>query len=96
LSERIERDPILAAFNLPEIAWPSVHLVTQRVPHGRIGMGESRIGGTPDVVPGFQWPRWAPAKQRDDKFGQRWKPDGPAPLGIAAQIDLGNLPRVEA
>jgi Domain of unknown function (DUF1963) len=96
LSERIERNPILVAFNLPEIARPSVRLVTQRVLHGRIGMGESRIGGTPDVVPGFQWLRWAPAKQREDKFGQRWKPDGPAPMGFTAQIDLADLPRVEA
>lgn len=95
LSARIERNPILPEFNLPEIAQPSVRLVTQRVPYGRIGLGESRIGGTPDVVPGFQWPRWAPPKQRDDKFGQLWKPDQPAPLGFIAQIDVADLWRID-
>lgn len=95
LSARIERHQTLAEFNLPEIARPSVRLAAQRMPYGRIGMGESRIGGTPDVVPGFQWPRWAPPKQRDDKFGQRWEPNRPAPLGFIAQIDLGDMPRID-
>jgi uncharacterized protein YwqG len=95
LRERVERNPILAGFNLPAIARPSIRLVTQRVRYGRIGMGESRIGGSPDVVPGFQWPRWAPSKQRDDKFGQPWKPDSPTPLGFVAQIDLSAVPTLD-
>ncbi len=95
LNERIERNPILTGFNLPELARPSVRLVTQRVPYARVRMGESRVGGTPDVVPDFQWPRWAPHNRRDDKFGQQWTPERPAPLGFIAQIDLGDLPRID-
>jgi uncharacterized protein YwqG len=96
LNERVKRNPILGGFNLPAIARPSVRLVTERVPYARISLGESRIGGTPDVVPGFQWPHWAPPKQRDDKFAQPWRPVAPAPLGFIAQIDLSAIPRFDA
>jgi|SRR5579871_1171022 len=95
LHERIERNPILAGLSLPKMARPSVRYVTHRAPYGRIAMGESRIGGVPDVPPGFQWPRWAPPKQRDDKFGQPWKPDRPTAMGFIAQIDLGAVPSLD-
>jgi hypothetical protein len=71
LTARIERNPLLAGFNLPAIAQPSVRLVTQRAPYGRIGIGGSRIGGTPDVPPGFEWPLWVPPKERNDMAGGR-------------------------
>lgn len=58
-------------------------------------MGESRIGGVPDVPPGFEWPRWLPLKPRDDKFARPWRPDGAAPLGFIAQIDLSDIPHVD-
>ncbi len=95
LRDRIAADPNLAGLELLSRARPSVRLTTQCVPSARIGLGESRIGGTPDVPPGFEWPRWAPAKARDDKFAQPWRPDGPAPLGFIAQIDLSAVPRVD-
>jgi uncharacterized protein YwqG/GNAT superfamily N-acetyltransferase len=95
LRERIAADPDLATSDLVPLARPSVRLVTQRVPYARIGVGESRIGGVPDVPLGFEWPRWTPSKQQVDKYGQPWHPDGPAPLGFIAQIDLSAVPRVD-
>src|SRR5207247_2195300 len=94
LRNRVTADPDLAGLDLLALARPSVRLVTQRVPYARIGIGESRIGGTPDVPPGFEWPRWTPSKRKDDKFGQPWHPNGPAPLGFIAQIDLSAIPQV--
>ena len=95
LSNRIASEPGLAGLDLLRFAIPSVRLATEQVPLARINIGESRIGGIPDVPAGFEWPRWSPARQRDDKFGQPWYPDKPAPLGFIAQIDLSALPRVD-
>src|SRR5438552_1308806 len=92
LRDRIAMEPDLAEFDLPRLVRPSVRLATQRAPYALMEIGASRIGGTPDVPPGFEWPRWAPTKQRDDKFGQPWHPDGPTPLGFIAQIDLSEIP----
>jgi hypothetical protein len=95
LRERVAIDPNLSGLDLLTLARPSVRLATQRVPYARIGIGESRIGGSPDVPPDFEWPRWIPAKQRDDKFGQPWRRDAAAPLGFIAQIDLSDVPHVD-
>jgi uncharacterized protein YwqG len=78
LKERIAETPDLAGLNLPALALPSLRLVTQRA---RPELGESRIGGTPDAPPGFEWPRWTPPKQ-----------NRPVPLGFIAQIDLSAIP----
>jgi uncharacterized protein YwqG len=72
-----------------------VRLSTRRVPYARIGIGDSRIGGIPDVPSGFEWPRWAPSRQRDDKFGQPWHPERPVPHGLIAQIDLSAVPHLD-
>jgi uncharacterized protein YwqG len=95
LRKRVTADPNLAGLDLVSFVRPSVRLATRRVPNSRVGIGESRIGGMPDVAPGFEWPRWTPRKQRDDKFGQPWHPRKPAALGFIAQIDLSELSRVE-
>jgi uncharacterized protein YwqG len=95
LRRRIASDSNLSGLDLVSLARTSVRLATQRVPYARIGVGDSRIGGVPDVPPAFEWPRWTPSKQRDDKYGRPWRPKGPAPLGFIAQIDLKNVPRVD-
>ncbi len=95
LRERVLADPHLSRLELLSSVRPSVRLTTQRVSIERLELGESRIGGIPDVPPGFEWPRWLPSQQRDDKYGQPWRPEGPAPLGFIAQIDLSTLPRVD-
>lgn len=95
LRSQIASNPSLAGFDLVSVARPSVRLATQRVPYARIAIGGSRIGGVPDVPPGFEWPRWSPSKPRDDKFAQPWRPDGAAPLGFIAQINLSDIPHVD-
>jgi uncharacterized protein YwqG len=94
LRERIAADSRVDGLNIASLARLSVRLATQRVPYARIEIGESRIGGAPDVPADFVWPRWSPPEQRDDKFGQAWRPDIPTPLGFIAQIDLSTLPQV--
>lgn len=95
LSNRLVGDPHLARLNLLSQVRPSIRLATERVPYARLELGDSRIGGMPDLPAGFKWPRWTPRKQRDNKFGERWRPDAPAPLGFIAQIDLTAVPRVD-
>jgi uncharacterized protein YwqG len=95
LRSRIALDPALARLEILPLVRPSIRLATQRVPYARIGLGASRIGGTPDVAPEWEWPRWAPSKQRDDKFGRPWRPSEPTPLGFIAQIDLSTIPQVD-
>jgi uncharacterized protein YwqG len=95
LRTQIEADRNLLEMDLYSLVRPSVRLVTQRVPLARIEPGHSRIGGRPDVPPGFEWPHWSPPESTDDKFGQPWNPPDPVPLGFIAQIDLGNLPRMD-
>ena len=95
LRSRIATDPNLERLDLLSLVRPSIRLATQRVTCAQIELGASRIGGTPDVPPGWEWPRWMPSKQRDNKFGELWRPDKPAPLGFIAQIDLSTLPQVD-
>jgi uncharacterized protein YwqG len=51
-------------------------------------LGESRIGGLPDVPPGSEWPLWLPPLGRDNKYGEPYRPEKPVPLSFIAQIDL--------
>ena len=95
LRERAGATPELAGLDLATLARPSVRLSAQRVPYARIGIGDSRIWGVPDVPPGFEWPRWLPARPRDDKFGNRWQPQQPAALGFIAQIDMSAIPQLD-
>ena len=95
LSKRLAADPELARLNLRAMARPSVRLAAHRVPSALVAIGESRIGGNPDVPASFEWPRWMPSKPRDDVYATPWRPDGPAPLGFIAQIDLSVIPQVE-
>ena len=95
LRSRVTADPNLERLDLLSLVRPSIRLTTQRVPCAQIELGASRIGATPDVPPGWEWPRWMPSKQRDNKFGEPWRPDKPAPLGFIAQIDLSTLPQVD-
>ena len=95
LRERLAAEQDLAPFNLLSLVRPSLRLSTERVAHERLGMGESRMGGLPDVPPGFEWPRWMPSRQRDDRCGQPWRPESPTPLGFMAQFALDTLPRVD-
>jgi uncharacterized protein YwqG len=95
LRDHVAANPALSGLDLPQLARASIRLVTERVDQPQLGLGESRIGGMPDIPAGFEWPRWRPTKQRDDKFGEPWHPMSPAPLGFIAQIDLQEVPRIE-
>jgi uncharacterized protein YwqG len=95
LRDRAAVNPDLNALSPEELALPSVRLVTQRVPYARIEIGGSRIGGVPDVPHDFEWPRWLPLKQRDDRFGRPWPMTRSTPLGFIAQIDLSEIPNVD-
>jgi uncharacterized protein YwqG len=95
LRNRVATDRDLHELDLSSLARPSIRLATQRVPYARIEIGESRIGGVPDVPPDFEWPRWLPSKQWNDRYGRSWRPDDSAPLGFIAQIDLSAMPRVD-
>jgi uncharacterized protein YwqG len=96
LREHIANDSDLAGFDLLSLANPSVRISTQCVPHARMEMGESRIGGVPDVPADFQWPRWTPTGQRNVEAVQQRNLSGSLPLGFIAQIDLSAVPRIEA
>jgi hypothetical protein len=95
LTARVSTDPNLAVEGLVSLARPSIRLAAQRVPYARIEIGQSRKGGIPDVPPDFKWPRWTPAKPRDDKYGHTWNLESPAPLGFIAQIDFSETSRVD-
>ncbi len=95
LRSRIASDPDLYRRDWISLVRPSIRLATQRVPYARIAMGDSRIGGVPDVPSDFEWPRWSPSRPRDDKFGQPWRPDVPLPQGFIAQLDLSHIPQVD-
>ena len=94
-SDRVASDSDLSKLNLVQLVRPSVRLVTHRIPQDLLGMGQSRIGGLPDVPRDFEWPRWLPSKVRNDKYGQSWRPGRAAPLGLIAQIDLRAIPRID-
>ena len=95
LRSRLAAEEALASLDIPSVALPSVRLVTKRVPDDRIGVGESRIGGIPDVPAEFEWPRWMPPRQRLGLLARWRKPAVPTPLGFIAQIDLSSIPSVD-
>lgn len=95
LRSRLAADAVLTSFDVASLALPSVRLITQRVPHNGIGLGESRIGGIPDVPAGFEWPRWMPPRRRVGLLGRWRKLAIPTPLGFIAQIYLSSLPSVD-
>ncbi len=85
--------PDLAALNVRSLIQPSIRLTTTAGSHRQLELGGSRIGGTPDVPPGWEWPRWGPPEVRRPG-PERRHPDRPSPLGFIAQIDLAAMPRV--
>ncbi len=44
--------------NVKRLARSAVRLVTTPVAQDSLRPGQNRIGGLPDVPPGFEWPRW--------------------------------------
>lgn len=95
LKDGVEKRPELSALDLPSFALPSARLITQKVAQDQIGLGESRVGGVPDLPPGTEWPRWLPKEGAVDVSGEPWSPESPAPLGFIAQIDLRDVPRID-
>jgi hypothetical protein len=69
------------------------------------GIGASKIGGTPDFPPEFEWPRWLPDTTDDQRYEKEWeemnkmrseygvepsaRPTG-LPLSFIAQINLAD------
>ncbi len=96
LREQASEHRELSEIDLTEYALPSVRLVTQRVEMDQLGLGESRIGGVPDLPPGIEWPQWILSEAVIGHSGRIKRPKGPAPLGFISQIDLGNLPTIDA
>lgn len=95
LRQRISNDSLLAQFDLLSLARPSVRISARRVPSALVELGDSRIGGVPDVPTGFEWPRWAPKNQQPGTFARPSDPNSPQPMTFIAQINLGTLPRVD-
>jgi uncharacterized protein YwqG len=92
----VASEPQLDPSLIESLVLPSIRLTTRRIENDRFEIGASRIGGTPDMPRGFDWPRWMPSRERHDKFGEKWLPKTPSPLGFIAQIDLGAMPQIEA
>lgn len=95
LRDFIETHTELLAFNLLNLARPCVRVVSERVDQSRLDLGESRIGGIPDLPVGMEWPRWQPPEYASNKYGELLPLDSPVPLGFIAQIDLLSMPRVD-
>jgi len=94
LKGRLASMPILSGLDILSRVRPSVRMATKRAPLADLESGETRIGGSPDVPPRFEWPRWHPAPKQDI-YGKPWHPDKPTPLGFIAQLDLSALPRID-
>ncbi len=91
LNSRVASQPLLADLNLPALVKPAVRLATRR---SAVENGASRIGGLPDVPPGFEWPRWVRPKGGISKYLERLTGPMSTPLGFVAQLDLSAIPRV--
>jgi|SRR5580704_11955722 uncharacterized protein YwqG len=91
LRKRLAAEPELARFDIASLAQPSIRLVAGQVEEDQLGLGVSRIGGIPDVPPGWEWPRWTAKKV--SRFS--WRRRGPRSLGFIAQIDLAKMPRFD-
>lgn len=87
--------PALATIDVPSLVQPSIRLKTFPVAQDDLGLGASRIGGTPDVPPWWEWPRWGPREGLPFLLGRCRHPRRPSPLGFIAQIDLAAMPRVD-
>ena len=46
------------ADQLGSLLTTSIRLKTERLPEGNLGVGSSRLGGTPDFAPGSSWPEF--------------------------------------
>ena len=46
------------ADQLGSLLTTSIRLKTDRLPEGNLGVGSSRLGGTPDFAPGISWPEF--------------------------------------
>ena len=94
LGDRIAAEADLAGYDLLPLVRPSVRLTTERTAESDLALGESRIGGLPDVPPGFEWPRWEPDQRRPNKFP--WpRTAGPTPLGFISQLDMSQIPAID-
>lgn len=74
-----------------ETVRPSIKITTTRCNQNQIKIGESRMGGEPDLPVNFVWPEWQiPAD--DTSYG--WPESNrttPTPLDFIAQINLSEL-----
>jgi hypothetical protein len=92
----VRADPILASFApaLERYARPSIRLIPD--PSAPRYIGESRVGGSPAVPPGFEWPRRHVDMPRPSEAwlaSSSWPervlpPDETSTFGFIAQIDL--------
>ncbi len=67
---------------------PSIRLFTQPTPEADIPTGASKIGGSPDLPPGFQWPCCLPLPESSG-----WADDSRlgGPLRFLAQINCADI-----
>lgn len=94
LAAQLSASSYLQSYPILPLARPSIRLQTTQVQPIELGLGESRIGGLPDVPPKFVWPRWKPKQIRQDRYGADWDIEDPMPLTFLAQIDLSEIPSI--
>lgn len=90
LQQKFVTYPCLEKLDLLSLARPSHQFTAHRTPYALLEIGESRIGGLPDVPQDFVWPKWKPAVDKSSQYSSP-RPTTPAPLGFIAQIDLSAI-----
>jgi len=70
----------------------SIRVRAHRTELDQLPLGSSRMGGMPDLPPGFKWPDWQPLPPIDLRTGKRPKGRLPArPLHFVAQLNLADI-----
>ena len=71
---------------------PSLRVHAKRVDSHNLRVGESRIGGHPDLPAGFEWPTWHARRNEFSKQGRKLVDKGTRHLDFVAQLRLSDLP----
>lgn len=81
---------------LAESLRPSIRVLTSQIGSDDLPLGASRLGGVPDLPPGFHWPSWEAPERTWDRVAQASRVLGHQrrPLAFVAQFDLAEIKRL--